>query len=353
MIFASDNWAGASDKVVAALAGAARTGGPAYGGDPLTRAVETRFGEVFERQVTAFLVGTGTAANALALSAFARPGGVVFCHREAHINADEAGSIHFFGGGMKLHLLDGAGAKLTADSLERALAAYPRGNVHHGLPVAVSLTEITELGQVYEPGEIAEIADVAHERGLAVHMDGARFAGAVASLGISPAELTWKSGVDVMSFGATKNGCLAAEAVIFFFKPHAIDHFGLSRQRAGQGYSKAWFMSAQLDAYLDGGHWLDLARHANGMAKRLADAIRASASARLLIEPAANEVFAVLKQSTDDRLKAAGAAYHPWGAESFPQNLAPSADEVSVRLVTSFRTTADEVDRFAAILAGR
>ena len=213
MIFASDNWSGASDKVLAALADAAKHGGPAYSGDPLTKSVERQFAAVFEREVSVFFVGTGTAANALALSAYARPGGVVFCHREAHSNIDEAGAVGLFGGGLKLHLLDGDGARISAETLDRALALYPEGNVHHGLPVAVTLGDLTELGQTYAPQEIAAIAEVAHRRGLAVHIDGARFGNAVAALGVTPAELTWKAGVDAMSFGGTKNGCLAAEAV--------------------------------------------------------------------------------------------------------------------------------------------
>lgn len=349
MIFASDNWAGASDKVMAALGVAARDGGRAYGNDDLTRGLTARFSELFERDVAVFPVGTGTAANTLSIASFARPGGIVFCHRHAHINVDEAGASEFFGG-TKLVGIEGRDGKYTADALARAVERYPDGNLHYGHPVVASVSEITELGAAYSPDEVAAIAAVAKRRGMAVHMDGARFAGAVASLGVTPAELTWKAGVDVLSLGGTKTGCLAAEAVVFFNPADSRD-FGFARQRAGHGFSKAWFIAAQFDAWLDHGHWLDLARHANAMATRLAQAIRTSPTARLAVEPAANEVFAILPRPVDERLKAAGAVYHPWSIETLPPEERPGPDEVFVRLITSFQTTGDEVDLLAAHLA--
>ena len=349
MIFASDNWAGASEKIVAGLAEAARHGGPAYGGDKLTAAVEQRFAEIFEREVAVFLVASGTVANALALSTYARPGGIVLAHRDAHILVDEAGATELFSGGNKIVGLDAVAGKLAPETLLAALSRLPGDAVHHGQPVAVSLTQITEFGAAYRPDEIAALSRVAKTRGLAVHMDGARFAGAVAGLGLSPAEITWRAGVDVLSFGGTKNGCIAAEAVVFFDPAHARD-FAYARQRAGQGYSKNWFIAAQLAAYLDGNHWLDLAGHANRTAARLAEAIAASKSARLALTPDANEIFAILKTSTDAKLRAAGAAYHPWPADSLPAGTRPAADETMVRLVTSFQTKDAEVDRFADFL---
>jgi threonine aldolase len=349
MIFASDNWAGASEKIVAALAEAARSGGPAYGGDKLTAAVEDRFSEIFEREVAVFLVASGTVANALALSAYARPGGVVLAHRDAHILVDEAGATELFSGGNKVVGLEGAAGKLTPETLFSALAHMPERVVHHGQPVAVSLTQITELGAAYKPEELAALARVARTRGLAVHMDGARFAGAVAGLGLSPAEITWRAGVDVLSFGGTKNGCIAAEAVVFFDPAHARD-FPYARQRAGQGFSKNWFIASQFAAYLDEDHWLDLARHANRMAKRLAGAIAASRSARLALEPDANEIFAILKNPADVKLRDAGAVYYPWPADGLSEESRPGPDETMVRLVTSVQTTEAAVDRFAALL---
>jgi len=349
MIFASDNWAGASDRIVAALAEEARRIAPAYGGDPLTAAVQDRFCEIFECEVAVFLVGTGTAANALGLSAYCRPGGVVFAHSQAHILVDEANALEFLGGGAKVVGIDGEGGKLTPSALSGAIARHPRAFVLHGQPVAVSLSEITELGQAYTPAEVSAVSAVAKEHGLALHMDGARFAGAVACLGLSPADITWRAGVDVLSFGGTKNGCLAAEAVVFFNPADAHD-FPFARQRIGHGFSKARFIAAQFAAYFEDDHWLELARRANAHAARLAAAIHNSRDARLALGPAANEMFAIFRTSLDARLKAAGAVYHPWSPEGLPAAARPGADEVLVRLVTSFQTTDDEVERFAAVL---
>lgn len=346
MIFASDNWAGADPAVISAVSEAAARGGPAYGADALTKAVEQRFNEIFERDVAVFFVATGTAANALALSALARPGGVVLAHQEAHIAVDEAGATEFFGA-IKIVGMEGLFGKIPPETLAAALERFPRDSVHRGRPVAVSLTQITELGAAYRPDEIARLAGIAHGRGAAVHMDGARFAGAVAGLGLRPADLTWRAGIDVLSFGATKNGCMAADAVVFFDRSKAED-FAFLRQRAGHAFSKSWFVAAQFNAYLEDGRWLELAGHANAMAKRLAAAIGRSGRARLAAEPDANEVFAMLDADTDRALREAGAVYHEWPGGSL--GAAPKAGERVVRLVTSFRTTPDEVDRFAAAL---
>ena len=346
MQFASDNWAGASPKVIDALAEAARAGGPAYGSDAITKSVERRFSELFERDVAVFLVASGTFANALGISAYARPGGVVLCHREAHIQVDEAGATEFFGGGLKVVPLEAAAGKLAPATVLEGLTQHPEGFLHHGQPVAVSITQITELGAAYRPEEVAAIGEAAKSRGCALHMDGARFANAVAALGGSPAEVTWRAGVDVLSFGGTKNGCFAAEAVVFFNPAHARDA-GFARQRAGQGFSKNWFIAAQLAAYLDQDHWLHLARNANAMASRLAESLDRSADARLAFKPDGNEVFAILTSEADDRLSAAGAVYHPWSVESLPVHERPAAGERLVRLVTSWRTAAVEVDQFA------
>ncbi len=350
MIFASDNWAGASDRVMTALAEVARRGGPAYGADSLTKKVEARFCELFEREVAVFFVGSGTAANALALATYARPGGVIFCHEQAHIVVDEAGAAEFLGSGARVMGLEGDRGKITPEVLADALARFPAGAVHHGQPVAVSLTQITELGAAYRPAEILALAEVAKNRGAAVHMDGARFAGAIAALDLSPADLTWRAGVDVLSFGGTKNGCLAAEAVVFFDPASARD-FGFARQRIGHGFSKNWFIAAQFDAYLKDGHWLELARQANAAAAGLAGAIASSTTARLVFPPDANEVFAFLARKVDSRLRAAGAVYYPWSAEGLPFEKDAAEDAVMVRLVTSFQTTANDVDRFATVLA--
>jgi threonine aldolase len=195
------------------------------------------------------------------------------------------------------------------------------------------------------------LAQFAKGRGLAVHMDGARFATAVAGLGVAPADLTWRAGVDVMSFGGTKNGCLAAEAVVFF-DPSKAANFAIARQRAGQTFSKSWFLAAQFDAYLADSHWQDLARQANARAKALAKAIDASPAARLAVRPDGNELFAVVTKRTAEGLSSAGAVFHPWTTASLPAGSEPGPDEILIRLVTSFSTTEEDVERFASALAG-
>ncbi len=190
MIFASDNWSGASERVVSALADAARKGGPAYGNDDLTKAVEKRFADLFEHEVAVFLVASGTAANALSLSAYARPGGLVFCHREAHIMVDEAGALPFFGGGLQLVGVDATAGKIAPETLEQTIASFREGDTHQGQPVALNITNITELGAAYAPAEVAALSKVAKSRCMALHMDGARFANAIAALDVSPADLT-------------------------------------------------------------------------------------------------------------------------------------------------------------------
>jgi threonine aldolase len=344
MIFASDNWAGASAPVAAALAAAAAGMAPAYGSDAVTRTVEARFREVFERDVAVFLVTTGTAANALSLQALMRTAGMVICHEGAHIHGDEAGAVEFFSGG-RLHPVPGAAGKLDADAVASAIGRYPAGG-RNGRPVAVSLTQASELGTVYRPDEISAIADTARAAGLSVHMDGARFANALVSLGVSPAEMTWRAGVDVLSFGATKNGCWCAEAVVLF-DPSRAEDLRYARQRAGQMVSKSRFLAAQFEAYLHGDHWLDNARHANAMARRLADGIVAGRFGRLNTPCEANEVFAILPDAARRRAEAAGARIYPWP---------PTGDaevregETLMRLVASFATSAEDVDRFLAIL---
>jgi threonine aldolase len=334
-----------------ARAEAARRGGPAYGDDLLTKLAERRFAEIFERKVAVFFVATGTAANALSLAAYARPGGIAFAHCDAHVIADEPGSAELFGG-LRLIGLAGEAGKIAPETLDRAIARFPEGNTHSGRPVAVSLSQLTEFGAVYTADEIGALAEIAKRRGVAVHIDGARFAGAVAGLNASPADLTWRAGVDVMSFGGTKNGCLAAEAVVFF-DPAEAKGFAIARQRAGHTFSKSWFVAAQFDAYLDHGHWLDLARSANATARRLADAIRKCREARLVRDPDGNEIFAIFSKSLDHRLRAAGAVYHPWSVEGLPEDERPDSDETLVRLVASFSAAPEDVNRFAAAISAK
>lgn len=268
MNFRSDNTAGASEKVLAALVAANGGAEPAYGADALTKEVENTLSEIFERDVAAFLVVNGTAANSLALACAAPPYGAVLCHVESHIADDECGAPEFFSGGAKVVGLPGIACKLEPATVQMKLERMPAHSLRHSELAALSITQATEAGTIYTLDEIAALTKVAHSRGLAVHMDGARFANALVALGCTPAEMTWKAGVDILSFGATKNGCLAAEAVIFFDKKKAME-MAIRRKRAGHTLSKGRFLAAQMQAYLSDGHWLDLARHANAAAEHL------------------------------------------------------------------------------------
>lgn len=349
MKFASDNAAGIAPAILDAIVSANDGFALAYGNDALTKTVERRFCELFEREVAVFLVPTGTAANALAIAHCAPPWGAVFCFAHAHIAADEAGAPEFFGGGLKLVELPAEAAKIAPETLRAALARG-RGEPHSVLPAVLSLTQSTELGTVYRNDEVATLAEIAHERDMAVHMDGARFANAVAALGCTPAEASWKAGVDVLSFGATKAGALAAEAVVFF-DPARAKGMPSRRKRAGHLISKHRFVAAQFDAFLRDGLWLALARHANGAAARLAAGLtRAGLPPVWPVE--ANEVFAVLSPEADARLRAEGATYYPWGAADLPAGRVLAPGHGVVRLVTSFATTDAEIDRFITLATG-
>ena len=348
MIFASDNWAGASAKVAAALAASAAGHRMPYGNDDDTRRLEATLSDLFERRVAFFAVTTGTAANSLSLAAFTPPWGAAISHARAHVQVDECGAPEFFSG-AKLIGIPGGRGKITPEGLTAVLADMPGGVVHHSQPSIVTLTNATEIGTVYRPDEVGAIAEVARGRGMAVHMDGARFANALVRIGCTPAELTWKAGVDVLSFGATKNGCLMAEGIVLFDRSKA-ETLGYLRKRAAQLLSKHRVVTSQYEAWLDDGHWLDLARHANAMADRLAAGIAASRDGRIAWAPEANEVFAFVTPATAERLKAAGAAFYEWSSAGLAPEDAPRPGEVMIRLIASFVTTTDEVDRFVALL---
>ncbi len=349
MDFASDNTSGASGPVMAALMAANAGAAMPYGVDPWTAAAEKAVQELFERDCAVFLVPSGTAANALALAALTPPHGAIFCHEDAHIANDECGAPEFYSAGAKLVGLPGAQGKIGLSTLQGALARYPRGLVKQVQPSALSLTQATECGTRYSLDELDALCAAAHGAGVKVHMDGARFANAVARLGCSPARMSWQAGVDVLSFGATKNGTFCCEAVIFF-DPALAHDFAFRRKRAGHTLSKGRFLGAQMSAYLTDGHWLDLARHANAMADRLREGLAATPDVRLPWPCEANEVFAILPRASDAALKAAGARYYHWGARGLAGGEAPCADEVFVRLIPSFATTPQEVDRFIEIL---
>src|SRR6266508_4268826 len=347
MNFASDNAAGIAPEILAAISRANEGAALAYGRDPWTRRVEERFAELFAREAAVFLVPTGTAANALALAHLAPPWGAVLCHAEAHIATDECGAPEFFGGGLKLVGLAGEAGKIAPETLRRALEAGPWGGPHHVSPSVLSLSQATEAGTIYRPDEIRELAEIAHARGLALHLDGARIGNAIARTNASPAQATWMAGVDALSFGATKGGALAAEAVVFFDPARGAD-MQSRRKRGGHLVSKHRFIAAQIEAYLADDLWLKLARHANAMADRLAAGL--AAAGFVPVWPVeANEVFVALPVRADERLSSAGAIYYPWATDSLPHGVALKGDETLVRLVTSFATNVDEVDRFVAI----
>ncbi|MDC9823414.1 low specificity L-threonine aldolase [Devosia sp. ZB163] len=344
MNFASDNWAGATPEVMAALVKANDGAAPAYGSDALTRRVTGLFSEVFEKEVEVWFTATGTGSNSLGLAALSRPGGLVLCSSEAHIHSDEWGATEFQSGGMKLVTMPQVAGRVSAEALRQTLSRFPEGN-RFGVPVALSLTNATECGTVYAPAAVAELAGLARAQGLAVHMDGARFGNAVAATGAKPAELTWKSGVDFLSFGGTKNGCWAAEAIVVF-SPDKLSDLAARRQRAGHTFSKSRFVAAQFEAYLTGGNWLRWAGQANARAEQLRVGLRASSQARLGWGSEANEVFAVLPRETIARIRLAGGTLYEWPAEG----MGLTADEDLVRLVTSWATSPDEVARFLAMV---
>ncbi len=350
MIFASDNWAGAAPEIMAALEAANAGSAAAYGGDDLTAEIERTFCDIFERPVAVFFVATGTAANALSVASVARTGGVIFAHEEAHIAVEECGAAQFTTGGSRIHRLPGRHGRLSADAVAHAIDEYHPDMVHHGQPATVSVTQMTEVGTIYRPDTIAEIAEVARRRNMTMHMDGARFANALVAANCAPADLTWRAGIDVMSFGATKNGCWCAETVVHFDPDRARDMKYL-RMRGGHLFSKSRFVAAQFKGYFQDDTWLKLARHSNAMAAKLADGIAASNKARLAWRPDGNEVFAIWPERVSAQLRDKGAMFHEWPSAGLAQEDMPGEGESLVRLVASFRTTEGDVAGFLAALA--
>jgi threonine aldolase len=338
MNFASDNTAPVAPDILQAIVQANEGFAPGYGDDEWTRSVERRLSEIFEREVATFLVSSGTAANALALAHVTPPWGVVLCHADAHIVTDECGAPEFFGAGLKLVSLSGDRGKLAPDALAAALRGYGGHGPHQMIAAALSITQASEAGTVYRLAEIAALCEVAHANSLAVHIDGARFANALARLKATPAQMTWRAGVDVLSLGITKAGAMAAEAVVFF-DPARAAFMGERRKRAGHLLSKHRFIAAQFAAALAQDRWITLAAHANAMADRLASKL--SALGLTPVWPVeANLVFVALPRALDARLKAAGARYYlrPSGS------LELGADRVLARLVTSHATQDHEID---------
>jgi threonine aldolase len=336
MNFVSDNHYGASPQILAAIAAIGQQPQPSYGDDDVTQRVKARLSEVFEREVAAFPVINGTTANALSLATLVPPHGAIFCHAEAHIAVDECGAPEFFTHGAKLVSIEGRDAKLTPSLIEQAFGHFQPSLVHHAQPAAISLTQSTERGTVYTPAEIADIAALARGHSMKVHMDGARFANALAGLGCTPAELTWKAGVDVLSFGATKNGALAAEAVVFFDPKDARD-FEYRRKKSGHLLSKLRFVSVQLEAYLKDEHWLANARRANMLASRLAQGLAQNGAIEIAHPVSSNAVFARMPDMLAAKLRQNGAQFYNWGK--------PSPGSTLARLMLSFATPEESVTR--------
>jgi threonine aldolase len=345
MNFASDNVYGVHPSILAALADANFGTAASYAGDEWSKRSEEKLSEVFGTDVRAFLVTTGTAANGLSLASIAPSHGAVICHAEAHISCDECNSPEFFTGGAKILGLRGPGGKITPPMIEKTLQGFIRGE-HDPRPAAVSIANVSELGTVYSPAEVKAISALIRPRGMKLHMDGARFANAVAGLGCAPADVTCKAGVDVMSFGASKNGAMLLEAVVFFDLKLAED-FLYRRMRSGQLVSKGRYLGAQMLAYLRDGLWLDNARRANALARRLAEGLKSSKGIRIPYPVQANEVFAIMLRTLNDKLLASGAKFHDWMPDSLGDTI--KHDEIFVRFIASFATPEEDVDRFIAL----
>ena len=330
--FASDNVAGACPEVLEALLKANEGDSAPYGNDDYSKSLQKKFSEIFEKEVIVYPIASGTAANALALATMTPVFGNIYCHKLAHINTDECGAPEFYTGGAKLIPLVGVDGKIVPGELEQNISGV--GIVHHTQPSSVSITQVCETGEVYELDEIKEITKVAHNHNLNMHMDGARFANALVSLNCTPAEMTWKSGIDVLSFGATKNGCIAAEAIIFF-KPELVGNLSFLMKRAGHLLSKMRFVSAQLEAYISNNVWLDNAKNANEMGKKLSEGLIKHSSIKLAYPTQANEVFAKFPREVIEHLN----------SEGYKMN-EDELDGQAVRLVAAWNTKISDVESF-------
>lgn len=341
MNFASDNTSGVCPEVFAAL-GAANHAHAAYGEDDVSARLDERFGVLFEEEVRVFPVASGTAANALALAALTPPYGGILCHERAHVVEDECGAPEFMAGAARLVPVTGDHGRIDPGALRERLDRPDHG-VHATPLTTLTVTQATEAGTVYGLAELRRLVEVADDAGLSVHVDGARFANAIVALDVSPAALTSHLGVRALSFGATKNGAMDVDAVVLFAPPASIVRdFAYRRKRSGHLLSKLWFLAAQLEAYLADDLWLRNARHANALAARLADGLARLSVADLVHPVDANEVFVAVPDHVVEAMRAAGATFHA----------VPGPESSEVRLVTSWATTADEVDQLLDVVAG-
>jgi threonine aldolase len=343
MNFASDNVYGVDPRILQAMVDAnARLTDVSYCHDDDSKRVDQRLSEVFEREVKSFLVVNGTGANSLALSAMCPPFGGIFCHHDSHINTDECNAPELITGGAKLITLPGEGNKLNPDVLTHKISQFLHGE-HGAKPSTLALTQATELGTVYSQSELKALTAVAKAHHMNVHMDGARFANALVSLGCTAAEMTWKAGVDVLSFGGTKNGGMILEAVVFFDTLLA-EHFLYRRKRAAQLVSKGRFLSSQMLAYLRDDVWLPNARRANALARTLGEGLQQSNRVRLSNPVQANEVFAIMPRKLFDDVQAKGAHFYEWPMDGIAD------EEVHCRFVLSFATPEAHVSDFLKLM---
>lgn len=340
MQFASDNTSGAAPEILAALAAANEGHAPSYGADPLTQRAAALVREVFEApEAAVHLVATGTAANALSLAICCPPWATVYCHARAHVLEDECGAPEFFTAGARLVPVGGDNGRMTPAALRAALESAQPNGVHGMARGAVSLSNVTESGTVYSVADLAALTAEARRFGLPVHMDGARLANALVATGASAADMTWRAGIDVLSLGGTKNGCLGVEAVVIF-DPARSWEFELRRKRAGHLVSKHRFLGAQMAAWLEDGLWLRLAARANRAARRLAAGLSGRDGVTLASPAEANMVFVRWPEGTNDRLHAAGAHFYPWELDGHGEG---------ARLVAGWNTRDDEIDRFLSL----
>jgi len=347
MNFASDNTGPVHPNVMAALNKANEGYAMPYGADDLTAQVVEDIRQTFEAPDAAvFLVSLGTAANSLILATLADPWSAIFCHPHAHIQEDECNAPEFYSGGAKLILVDGDNAKMTPANLKAAITNEETRGVHGPQRGPVSLTQATEKGTIYSLAEIKALADVAHNHDLPVHIDGARFANAMASLGCTPAEMTWKAGVDAVTVGGTKNGLMAVEAVIFFDPKHAWE-FELRRKRGAHLFSKQRFLAAQMQSYLAGDLWVEMAHAANARTAQMARGLKQIAGVDMAFDPQANIIFAHWSRTRHARLLAQGASYYVMGGD--PMTGDPD-EMLEARLVTDWSATEAGVDQFLDIL---
>jgi len=344
MFFASDNSGPVHPQVLRALTEANTGYAMGYGADTQMDNLRQQLREVFEAPDAAvYLVGTGTAANALALATLTQPYQTIFCSAHAHIHEDECNAPEFYSGGAKLTLVPG-GDKMAVQALRSSILGEETRGVHGPQRGPVAISQVTERGLVYSLEELRALCGVAAEYDLPVHLDGARFANALVSLGCSPAEMSWKAGVDVVSFGGTKNGCMGVEAVIFFDPKHAWE-FELRRKRGAHLFSKNRYLAAQMLGYLQDGLWLETARKANENCAYLAEGLR-QAGAEFQHSPDANMIFAALPRACHQRALAAGACYHLWDGELE----GPQDEQVTARFVCDWAIGRDQIDQFLMLL---